>query len=155
MEDIPKFWAQRPLLERRVLPYLWWPVSSACIERSYSLAGVCNVRCTFRVTFFFQPSLTPKTGTSTQRRIEQRQWLFTAMEMWSNGSQRSARHEGGMPYTLSFTEARIAIKTQGKFEDGRLNATVVSDYVASLANNQMNYCGLCLCWFLRDARMFV
>ena len=38
-EDLPAFWNRRPKLARRILPYLWWPLTSAAIERSFSLAG--------------------------------------------------------------------------------------------------------------------
>ena len=40
LSDLPKFWALRPKLCAKVAFYLGWPVSSAAIERLFSLAGV-------------------------------------------------------------------------------------------------------------------
>jgi hypothetical protein len=41
LPDIVLFWKQRdPALQRVVMPFLWYPVTGAAIERSFSLAGV-------------------------------------------------------------------------------------------------------------------
>ena len=41
LSDVIQFWKQRdPHLQAAVLPYLWYPTTSAAIERSFSLTGV-------------------------------------------------------------------------------------------------------------------
>ena len=44
-KDVIKFWQSRPLVLREaVAPYLWYPVTGAAIERSFSLAGLVDVK---------------------------------------------------------------------------------------------------------------
>ena len=43
-KDVIKFWQSRPVVLREaVAPYLWYPVTCAAIERSFSLAGLVDV----------------------------------------------------------------------------------------------------------------
>ena len=50
--DLPAFWARRPKLAERILPYMWWPCTSAAIERSFSLAGTFNLHDITFMHFF-------------------------------------------------------------------------------------------------------
>ena len=44
-KDVIKFWQSRPpVLREAVAPYLWYPVTGAAIERSFSLAGLIDVK---------------------------------------------------------------------------------------------------------------
>ena len=44
-KDVIKFWQSRPpVLREAVAPYLWYPVIGAAIERSFSLAGLVDVK---------------------------------------------------------------------------------------------------------------
>ena len=44
-DDVIKFWESKPpYLREAVAPYLWWPVTAAAIERSFSLAGLIDVK---------------------------------------------------------------------------------------------------------------
>lgn len=44
-EGIGPFWAQRePAISQAVMPYVYFPVSSAVIERSFSLAGLIDLQ---------------------------------------------------------------------------------------------------------------
>ena len=44
-KDVIKFWQPRPpVLREAVAPYLWYPVIGAAIERSFSLAGLVDVK---------------------------------------------------------------------------------------------------------------
>ena len=44
-KDVIKFWQSRPpVLREAVAPYLWYPVTGTAIERSFSLAGLVDVK---------------------------------------------------------------------------------------------------------------
>jgi len=54
LSDLPAFWARRPKLGARILPYLWWPVSNSDAERSFSLAALVDTKNRHRATEAFQ-----------------------------------------------------------------------------------------------------
>ena len=53
LADMRRFWArQDPRLCEAVAPYLWWPTSTASVERSFSLAGTLLHTCSWCSIYF-------------------------------------------------------------------------------------------------------
>ena len=89
LSDLVDFWLQRPKLADSVLPYLWWPVSSAAIERSFSLAGIPLFLLRFLKSFVTLALVDMKNRNRASEGLQ-----AAAIGMFCNGDVEQRFHKG-------------------------------------------------------------